>query len=86
MKEAMVSKARYLVRVEAQTRAIAIRVGQVISSITTDKLANSNLKLQRGVYWMTFMLLVLTVVLVFAEFKDYTVDWVLIQRVLHFGS
>lgn len=43
---------------------------QSISAISSTELARINLKLQKGIYWMTGALILLTIVLVFMEFNS----------------
>lgn len=59
--------------IELNTKHIMTSVNimrQSISAISSTELARINLKLQKGIYWMTGALILLTIVLVFMEFNS----------------
>jgi hypothetical protein len=55
---------------EEQISAIANRSTQIASAISNDKLSKTNIRLQRGIFWMTWVLIILTLILVVSELKD----------------
>lgn len=55
---------------EEQIGAISNRNSQLASVISNDKLSKTNIRLQRGIFWMTWVLIILTFILVVSEFKD----------------
>lgn len=62
--------ARMLRSNEEQVSAIANKTNQMTSAISNDKLSKTNIRLQRGVFWMTWVLIVLTLILVVSESKS----------------
>lgn len=52
-------------------QSLARRTAQIVNTISNSILAEINTRLQRGVYWMTAMLIILTFVLVLVETHDY---------------
>lgn len=69
-----------LISIESQINSSASRLGQIITSMSNDKLARSNLKLQKQVAIISVLVLLLTIVQVCFIAKDYTIDWNLIRR------
>lgn len=55
---------------EEQISAIANRSTQIASAISNDKLSKTNIRLQRGIFWMTWVLIILTLILVISGLKD----------------
>lgn len=75
IKELLSLRTDELISIESQINLSASRLGQIISSITNDKLARSNLSLQNRVAIMSFIVMILTIVQVIFLAKDYTIDW-----------
>lgn len=55
---------------EQQIRTIANRTSQIVSAISNDKLTQTNAKLQKGISWMTWALVIFTLILVVLEIDD----------------
>ncbi len=55
---------------EEQVNSIANRTAQITSAISNDRLSKTNISLQRGIFWMTLILILLTLFLVASEFQD----------------
>ena len=75
-------RAAELISIETQINSTASRLGQLISTISNDKLARSNLKLQKQVAIMSFAVLLLTIVQVCYLFKDNPAAIKIINKLL----
>jgi hypothetical protein len=70
LRERLLMLAESLRTNEEQIGAISNRNSQLVSVISNDKLSKTNIRLQRGIFWMTWVLIILTLILVVSEFKD----------------
>jgi len=70
LREKLLMLAESLRSSEEQVGAISNRNSQLASVISSDKLSKTNIRLQRGIFWMTWVLIILTLILVVSEFKD----------------
>jgi hypothetical protein len=78
----LIMRAAELISIETQINSTASRLGQIISTISNDKLARSNLKLQKQVAIMSFSVLLLTIVQVCYLFKDNSAAIKIINKLL----
>lgn len=62
MRHGLSSSATHIKAAEQQIRAIALQTGNIISSISNEKLASTNLRLQSSMLWMTVVMLCLTAI------------------------
>lgn len=60
----------YIKDVEQQVRAIALQAGQIITAAANERVADTNLRLQRGIAWMTIAILILTALLAKKEIGE----------------
>ncbi len=70
MRQQLSSSATHIESAEQQIRAIALQTGNIISTISNEKLASTNLRLQNSMVWMTMVLLFLTVIMAQPLLKD----------------
>jgi hypothetical protein len=63
-------RAEAIIKEERQVRSIAEHTGQMIYAISSYELTQTNIKLQKGIFWMTLAILALTLVVVFATFAS----------------
>lgn len=78
----LIMRAAELISIETHINLTASRLGQIISTISNDKLARSNLKLQKQVAIMSFTVLLLTIVQVCYLFKDNSAAIKIINKLL----
>jgi hypothetical protein len=72
LRHGLVRQAKAILQREQQTRATAELTGQLVAAAASDRLSQINIRLQRGVFWMTLVLLLLTIVLVWDVLGDPT--------------
>lgn len=70
MRQGLSSSATHIMSAEKQIRAIALHTGNIISSISNEKLASINLRLQNSMVWMTIVMLILTVIMAQQQLKE----------------
>jgi hypothetical protein len=71
MRQGLSSSATHIMSAEKQMRAIALQTGNIISSISNERLATTNLRLQNSMVWMTIVMLFLTVVMAQQQLKNF---------------
>lgn len=62
MRQGLTSSATHIKAAEQQIRAIALQTGNIISTISNEKLVSTNLRLQSSMGWMTVVMLYLTAI------------------------
>jgi hypothetical protein len=70
LRERLLANAASLLNNEQQVSAVAQRSAQIVSAISNDKLAKTNIRLQKGILRMTCVLIILTLILVVSELND----------------
>lgn len=70
LRERLLMLAESLRSNEGQINDISSRKIQLATVISSDNLSKINIRLQRGIFWMTWVLLILTCILVVSEIKD----------------
>src|SRR3989338_2125508 len=70
MRQGLTSSATHIKAAEKQIRAIALQTGNIISTITNEKLASTNLRLQNSMGCMTVVMLFLTAIMALPFLKD----------------
>ncbi|MFH5883014.1 hypothetical protein ACG2F4_01790 [Halalkalibaculum sp. DA3122] len=59
-----------LKKYEKESQRVVDRINQLIASKINSEVSKSNNRLQRGVFWMTMVLILLTIILIFADLDN----------------
>lgn len=71
MRQQLSLSATHIMSAEQQIRAIALQTGNIISTISNEKLASTNWRLQNSMVLMTIVMLFLTVIMAQQQLKDF---------------